>query len=216
METLRRNVGPFAVEVRPAFWVLCLVFALMDLDGGATVLQALCLAPILYLSVLTHELGHALAARATGQKVYSVSLHGMGGTTVHSRPRSGFVRTLISLAGPAFGLGLAVALVLAAVVGPASFGGFLLRCAYLNVFWSVLNLLPILPLDGGQAVVGFLCALGVKDAVASTLIGAGGLILSCVGMCYALLVVGSPILAAVAGYFAMGSYREVAVARRRR
>ena len=215
MRTLRHMAGPFEIEVKPTFWVLCLVFGLLELDAGATLFQALCLAPILYLSVLIHELGHALAAQVTGQPVFSVSLHGMGGTTVHTRPRSGFVRTFISLAGPAFGFGLAVCLGIVAFAAPDSASTFLARCAYLNVFWSALNLLPILPLDGGQAVVGFLCALGLHDATASVAIGLGGLILSGLGMCYAVLVIGSPILAAVAGYFAMGSYREVAAARRR-
>jgi len=216
MNTLHHTIGPFNVDVRPAFWVLCLVFGLLDLDGGASLVQALSLVPVLYVSVLTHELGHAVVARMTGQHVYSVSLHGMGGTTVHTRPKRGVVRTLISLAGPAFGIALAVLFVFAALAAPGPMADFFARCAYLNIFWSVLNLLPILPLDGGQAVVGLLCALGIRDALASSLIGLGGLILSALGMCYALLVVGSPVLAAVAGYFAMGSYREIAVARRRR
>lgn len=216
MNTIHHRIGVFPIEVRPAFWVLCLVFGLMDLDSGATVFQALFLAPVLYLSVLTHEMGHALAARSMGQTVYSISLHGMGGTTVHTRPKSGTVRTLISIAGPAFGFGLAFVLGVAALNTPPEAASFLARCAYLNVFWSALNLLPILPLDGGQALVGFLCALGLADTTANVLIGAAGWILSAVGMCYALLVLGSPILAAVAGYFAMGSYREFALARRQK
>ena len=119
MNTIHHRIGVFPIEVRPAFWVLCLVFGLMDLDSGATVFQALFLAPVLYLSVLTHEMGHALAARSMGQTVYSISLHGMGGTTVHTRPKSGTVRTLISIAGPAFGFGLAFVLGVAALNTPA-------------------------------------------------------------------------------------------------
>jgi stage IV sporulation protein FB len=114
-------------------------------------------------AVLLHELGHGLVGRAAGLQP-RIDLAGFGGVTSWSpsggsRGRLGRGWSLaISLAGP--GIGFAGGLV-ALLVGvpccriPATAGlaGFAAGVwLFASFAWGVLNLLPILPLDGGQAL----------------------------------------------------------------
>ncbi len=106
--------------------------------------------------VLVHELGHALVADRMGMRTSHILLHGFGGVCVYRgtpRPRQ---RLLIAVAGPAAGLLLGVVGLVAAVLvgdrlGPAA-ARLLGLVASMNLFWSVFNLLPMQPLDGGTAL----------------------------------------------------------------
>jgi stage IV sporulation protein FB len=103
-------------------------------------------------SVLLHELGHATMARRWGV-VQGIHLHGVGGHTkwrLLTAPRW-WKKALVIAGGPAAGALLA-AMAWPLVNVPAS---PLLRLAvgdlfYVNTAWTVFNLLPIEPLDGGQ------------------------------------------------------------------
>jgi Zn-dependent protease len=112
---------------------------------------------IVPLAVLTHELGHALVARPTGASP-AIALAGLGGVTTYvpPRPLSRGRALAISLAGPAVGLvlgGVLLAYARNADIAPFSLLDAVLRTAiFTTLGWSVLNLLPIVPLDGGQAL----------------------------------------------------------------
>jgi len=108
-------------------------------------------------AILIHELGHARVARYYGHDA-SIELHAMGGMTSYS---GGFLqwqqRALISLAGPAAGF-LAGGLVygVGTMISPGR-TSYLLRVAvgdflWVTLGWGLLNLVPILPLDGGSAL----------------------------------------------------------------
>ena len=107
------------------------------------------------VSVLGHELGHAVAARALGAEA-SIALQGLGGLTRSYRatPFSRGESAVLTAAGPLAGilLGLPVLAALAALDWPSwTPGGFALRtAAFTTLGWSALNLLPIVPLDGGH------------------------------------------------------------------
>jgi Zn-dependent protease len=110
-------------------------------------------------SVLVHELGHALVARTTGAEPQIV-IHGLGGLTswqpagAVSRSR----RIAISLAGPAAGIALGLVFVAVRRAGVGTSGDSLLlqRAMFygirINILYGLINLLPILPLDGGQTL----------------------------------------------------------------
>jgi Zn-dependent protease len=110
-------------------------------------------------AVLVHELGHAITARAAGADPH-IALAGFGGVTTFTPPGPlSRARSLgISLAGPAVGLALgAVLLVIQTAVGdtldPFAWQSTALWIGiWTCIGWSVLNLLPVLPLDGGQAM----------------------------------------------------------------
>ena len=114
---------------------------------------------VVFASILLHELGHALVARKFGLSP-SIKLYSMGGLTswapdVNLTPLK---HLLISLAGPAAGF-LFGGIVFFA--GPAVLGSSpsqLLAVTYfdllwVNVGWGIFNLLPMLPLDGGQVLL---------------------------------------------------------------
>jgi len=110
------------------------------------------------VSVLAHELGHALAARAVGGSA-SISLQGMSGLT-HPRRDVPFSRkedALVSAAGPAAGILVGAAIFVAYVTLGWKYettGGWILAMSlFTTVGWSLFNLLPILPLDGGHLLV---------------------------------------------------------------
>ena len=106
-------------------------------------------------AVLAHELGHALAARALGASGIRISLHGFGGLTQFqmSSP-SRWRASLIAVAGPAVGLALGLAVWLArAATAPSSQSSaaeVYSQLLFVTAGWSVINLLPVLPLDGGR------------------------------------------------------------------
>jgi len=145
---LRFNLLGFPVRVQPFFW---LTAAVLGASAGDPARIGAWIA-VVFVSVLVHELGHAMAARLFGSPA-QIMLHGFGGLTVH-RPMSSQWRSIaVSLAGPFAGFALAAVTFGVAVILPASPGlvetlfQFLL---FVNVGWGVVNLLPVLPLDGGQ------------------------------------------------------------------
>jgi stage IV sporulation protein FB len=124
------------------------------------------------VSVLVHEMGHALAIRALGVQPW-ITLYGMGGLTSHQGGRfPPTTQILVSLAGPVAGFAFAAIVVLLVkasgheiefIFGLPNlirwlFGGFTNRgllelcndLLFVNIWWGILNLLPILPLDGGR------------------------------------------------------------------
>ena len=104
------------------------------------------------LSVLLHELGHAVAFRAFGLRP-SIVLHGLGGLTSGSGDLSPTRRIVVSLAGPLSGLVLVGVPGLVLLAGGDLTGDaevVVRQLVWINVGWSLLNLAPVLPLDGGQ------------------------------------------------------------------
>jgi len=185
-----RVSGWFWVGAALLGWGICLSLSRGD---QRQLLQYLVIwmAAVLF-SLLVHEMGHALAYRLFGQSAQVVLYH-LGGLTIPTAwggrgARRPSQRLIVSAAGPLAQLGLA-----AAIVGLLRAGGyrvpfpldalgnalgldtgrplpsqlsftivwFLLQ---VNIFWPLLNLLPVPPLDGGQIVREGLASLGVGDA----------------------------------------------------
>jgi len=109
---------------------------------------------LLFASVLLHELGHSLVAKAQGIPVNSIALFLFGGVAAIDResetPGKAFQ---VAIAGPAVSLVLsAVCFVLAAAVGSGWSQVLLLNLARINLVLGLFNLAPGLPLDGGQVL----------------------------------------------------------------
>jgi Zn-dependent protease len=153
---LRGRVFGFPVHVDLSF---VLIVGLLGWHPGVSARDLAIWLVIAPLSVLAHELGHAVVARTTGARP-QIALVGFGGVTTFEPPRPlSRLRSLgISLAGP--GVGLLLGAVLVAVnlsvydtLDPSSWQASALWAGeFTCVGWSLLNLLPVLPLDGGQAM----------------------------------------------------------------
>ena len=109
---------------------------------------------LLLLSVLVHEAAHALAARWSGHPVDRIVADVWGGHTVYDSTRTSPGTTaLIALVGPLANLALAgVGFALQAVTTNDTALLLLTIITYANLLVGVFNLLPGLPLDGGQIV----------------------------------------------------------------
>ncbi len=110
---------------------------------------------LLGLSVLIHELGHCLAARAMGIPVIQVRLYLLGGVSELGRvPAKAREEAIVAGAGPGLSAVLAVLFFLA--VGSTTSHTLvwlvLLELALSNAVVAIFNLLPALPLDGGRVL----------------------------------------------------------------
>src|SRR5580692_9778887 len=140
----------FPVRVRLEFMIIA---ALLGPSGG-NALQIASWVAVVSISVLFHELGHALVARRYGYRPW-IELYGMGGLThlerLEETASPAWTSDLaIAVAGPLFGLALGAAVWLAARSIPSleqsDAGREIVNDLLLaNVGWSILNLLPILP-----------------------------------------------------------------------
>lgn len=136
------------------------VLGLMVLGGRpsspAAFAAAALYALLFFFSILVHEMGHALVGRRLGLEPKQVVLHGFGGLCEYGRSpraREGFYS---SAAGPLAGLALgAVAFALLLAVDgrvPEPVPWLISNLLRLTVFWSLFNLLPMWPLDGGHVL----------------------------------------------------------------
>lgn len=146
------------VTVRTSF---LLIAALIGFLGVGSPAETIAWIVIVFVSILIHELGHALTARTYGSSV-AIELNGLGGLTRWSAPDGELTpgrRALIAAAGSATGLLFGgVVWLVARQFGPySSLVAFILESTiYVNVFWGLLNWLPIRPLDGGHLLESLL------------------------------------------------------------
>lgn len=162
MRSLEFHLGKIPVRIQPTFF---LTAAFLGLAPG--LLHIVTWIVIVFVSIMLHELGHATAGIAFGLEP-RIDVHAMGGTTSWSTPKalSHPQSVIISLAGPfaGFGVGLVVLTLVRFGVIHADFGellddlahfradGTLSTILYVNVGWGAFNLLPMLPLDGGNVL----------------------------------------------------------------
>ena len=152
------------VRVHPLFWLIMALLGNWSLEKGVEYL--LIWVACGFVSILLHEMGHAVAARVYG--AYStITLVAFGGFAAYSPvPRKAWKRLLITAAGPAVNFAL-VGLILgievtlrAANVAPSPHLAMALFYLFVqNLVWGIFNLFPIWPLDGGR-MLRELCALG--------------------------------------------------------
>ena len=167
MGVMKLTLFGFPVQIHPLFW---LVAYLLVSGNKAGFVSQLIFAAVIFVSILTHELGHAIAARSAGQHP-QITIHAFGGLTrwIPNRPLSKSKLIGITLAGPAGGIALALLSFLALSYLPRSIlvihnssiaiKDVLQIVLQVNAIWSIVNLLPVLPFDGGQLLAH---ALGTK------------------------------------------------------
>lgn len=149
------RLAGFPVTVEPFFFV---VIGLLGLSYEDPVLIGSWVG-IAFVSILAHELGHAVAFRRFGSEA-RITLHGFGGLTTGAGDLGPRRDLVVSLAGPVPVLLLVglPALAIGIVAAPDSETArmVLFQVIWINLGWSVLNLVPILPLDGGAVTASLL------------------------------------------------------------
>lgn len=144
--------GRIPIQIFPIFWVLAVLIAWIN-SSGSLILMALWVV-IIFISVLVHEYGHALTALAFGQRA-QIQLVGMGGLTQREGKKlSLWKEFIVVLNGPLAGLLLCCSAYLLREMLDGNLNIFLEQALtitiFANIVWTILNLLPIHPLDGGH------------------------------------------------------------------
>ena len=175
---LRFTLAGIPVRVHPLFWLITL---LLGSAGDLLLLPVWVL--VIFVSILIHELGHAIAFRQLGQDSRIV-LHFGGGLTIPESvswgrgwanvARSTWQDIFISIAGPGAGFLFAALVILIVSISGGSvlttrllgflplpmtamlpIGGWFASAIasmllWVNIFWGLINLMPVQPLDGGN------------------------------------------------------------------
>lgn len=127
------------------------------------------------VSIILHELGHSLVARAYGLPVKSITLFVFGGVAeMEHEPKAPMAELVMAAAGPLVSVALGVAFwALAALLAaaPAEVHGVLHYLGVLNFTLAAFNMAPAFPLDGGR-MLRALIWMFTGDALKATRIAA--------------------------------------------
>jgi Zn-dependent protease len=187
----RFRLGPIPVEVHASHLLIAAAFGFFGLSGEnpatwpgralastdplvhleAVAAVVLLWVAIVFVSVLVHELGHALVSLAFHYQP-SIQLVGLGGLTKPNAPGPiPWQRdVLLTLAGPLLGAGFGLFCFACFSATDSHFEVAryaLSRAARANFVWAFLNLLPIQPLDGGRISAAVLTRLFGKAGLAA-------------------------------------------------
>lgn len=166
------------------------------LEGGTYWGMAVVASALFFLSLLLHELGHALQARRDGVEIEGITLWLFGGVAKFTgRIPSAGAEFRIAIAGPLVSLLLGLAFTAFAVLAdfPTEIDGVAAWLGYINLVLLAFNLLPAFPLDGGRVLRSLLWARkGDLERATGTAAGIGRTIaFALIGLGVALLVVGN-------------------------
>ncbi|MES2474945.1 MAG: site-2 protease family protein [Verrucomicrobiota bacterium] len=229
----RFSIFGIPVEVQPFFWVItALLGGATGADSKEAFLAVTLFIMAAFVSILIHELGHALTGRHLGGGRALILLTSMGGLAINqggrfnrqqrfwmiaAGPGAGFaflalILAILSIAFGApdtlrwvsaelFGLGLPdMAGKLVAFFNEKPFMYALLsNLVWINFWWGLLNLLPIMPLDGGQ-----ITELFVRPPRRVYLIGA---IVAAAAAVFGFVKMESIFMALMFGYFAWKNHQ---------
>ena len=153
------SIGKTSIDIDFSFLILLGLFVALNQRPDRGIEYALIWIPILFLSVLVHELAHAGMIGILGFGSSQIILGGMGGVTINQRKARPWQDFLISVAGPASSFALAFLCVFFSrtEVGQTDkmLQVFLPWMVQANIFWGLFNLVPVPPLDGGHATRDF-------------------------------------------------------------
>jgi Zn-dependent protease len=222
---LRWTMFGIPVRVHPMFWVVCLFLGWPSIELGFAYLFVW--VACVFVSILVHEMGHVLAGRLFGRRGQIV-LYSFGGLAVGSSdlPRR-WQRVVVYFAGP--GAGFLFYGLVWLVGDPDSYpplaGETLLDLRHINLYWGLLNLLPIWPLDGGRISYDVLDGLfprnGRRMALTISMVVAAVLAVNALAVNAGITLIpfvnmGGIYLAILFGLLALGSYQAMQVEAARR
>lgn len=163
------HFGVFRIPVRihPGFWIAALLMGWRPDEMHITLLWVF----VLFLSVLAHELGHALCAEWFGWPA-EITLYHFGGYAAYQQytQATPFKSLIVSAAGPFVGLSIwfLLRLLLQSFAPQIARNELVLLGLFfglqVNLWMNLMNLIPALPLDGGQMLLALLRMGRVRSA----------------------------------------------------
>src|SRR5262249_3666381 len=177
------------LHVHPTFGLVLLwiVYHFGVAGGGSlgSLTYGVVLMTLVFCCVVLHELGHSMMAQEFGIRVRNITLFPFGGAAfIEQMPMQPKGELLVTIAGPAVNVSIAVALLplllLYGIVGgfhsfaellnefdSISFPGILIYLFFANITIALFNLLPAFPMDGGRLVRAGLTRILGRDRATS-------------------------------------------------
>ncbi|MGB0334920.1 MAG: metalloprotease [Opitutales bacterium] len=158
---LRFCIFGIPIQVQPWFWItMALIGGAFGASSSIEILLVFVFMFAGFLSILVHELGHALMIRRYGLPTV-ITLHAFGGFATFPAGRLNRRQSFaVTAAGPGVQFAMGVLLILLAniitIPEGSLFMPFLFNLIWVSLVWSVLNCLPIYPMDGGQMLAAVL------------------------------------------------------------
>ena len=218
------RIAGIEVRIHFTFFLLLLFFGWMYARQGGTAaaVQGLAFILILFLCVLLHEFGHALAAARYGIKTPDITLLPIGGVARLQRmPDRPVEELVVAIAGPlvnvviaaGIGLGLGARAILTEVPVGNPQVPMLNQVMWVNIVLVLFNLIPAFPMDGGR-VLRALLATRMNYARATNIAATIGQFIAFLFGFWG-LVGGNPLLIFVALFVYMGAGQEAAATQMR-
>ncbi|MEA2735218.1 MAG: hypothetical protein QOE14_1669, partial [Humisphaera sp.] len=178
---------------------------------------------LLFLCVLLHEFGHAVAAARYGIKTPDITLLPIGGVARLQRmPDKPWQEFIVAIAGPLVNVVIAAALMLGLGMAGRFDGNLqldnphvpmLLQLRNVNIMLVLFNLLPAFPMDGGR-ILRALLATRMPYGRATNIAASVGQFMAFLFGFWGLMV-GNPLLIFIALFVYMGAGQEAAAAQMR-
>jgi Zn-dependent protease/predicted transcriptional regulator len=187
---------------------------------GRVWLAAIVVDLLFFVTLLAHELSHAVVAQRRGLSVRSITLFALGGVAhIEQEPEDALTELAIGLAGPLASIVMGVGLLALATVGtPPGLPSPALvveSCRWLgtiNLVLAAFNLLPGYPLDGGRVLRALLWLTlgdpGRATRVASRVGQAGGFALIGLGVLLSMQSGFAGLWLALVGWFLADAARQ--------
>lgn len=203
---IRFHIFGIPVSVQPFFWItLDLIGGALHVDDKAGMIYILFFISAGFVSVLVHELGHALLAVKFGART-EIVLQAFGGYAAYSGVRMTRGQSaIITAGGPLLQMvlgGLGILLLRTVPNLPENAQLFVGLLVLISFVWAILNLLPVLPLDGGRLVEAAMGPQRVRVTLIISLVTAVVLVVLS-------LKIQQPFLAIFMGYFGWLSWQEL-------
>ncbi len=213
-------------NIHPSLWLTLALAGLLSVSGVSLLPGVVLFAVAAFLCLFVHEMGHALISRALGGGEPTVYMGWLGGDCCNANAvLTRWRGILMTAAGPLATLLLALlsflllslyvhgfdsglCLTLNFLVGriPAEYVSlypsmgliFFKFIIQISVWWSLLNLLPVFPLDGGQIMHGLMRSPHTMHMVSVT----------CAALCItAFIAISAWFLVLMMGFLAYFNYR---------
>jgi stage IV sporulation protein FB len=189
--------------------------------GAAAAIDGIIFVCLIFLCVLLHEFGHALAARRYGIKTPDITLLPIGGVARLERmPDKPSEEIVVAAAGPL--VNIVIAALLGIVIGlsghlpdpnlvQATGISLPARLFAVNVWLVIFNAIPAFPMDGGR-VLRALLAMRMDYARATSIAASIGQGIAAIFFMMGLFGIGNPMLILIAVFVYFGAANEAAFA----
>ncbi|HEX8310966.1 MAG TPA: site-2 protease family protein [Chthoniobacteraceae bacterium] len=215
------RIAGIDVKIHATFFLLLAWFGYVHYraGGASAAVMGVVFVCLVFVCVLLHEFGHALAARRYGIKTPDITLLPIGGVArLEKMPDNPFQEVVVALAGPA--VNVVIAFLLWAVLGLAGNMPDLMmlqeahiplpvKLLFVNITLVIFNLIPAFPMDGGR-ILRALLAMRMDYARATHIAATTGQVIA-VGFLFVGLT-GNPMFILIAVFVFFGAQNEAAFA----